>query len=392
MCELENFQNEDVEEIKNLKAKILSLSQEVNSWKRSFISAEQAEIQAKFEYMTKDEKKLWNKIHDLKSQKNNLQKFLDELPKVDEKISDLKKEVAEKISSLDDELKILQPEFEKLQEKFSSPALKKNIQIATHTILQQNFIVREQLKSATEKLNFTTDILQDKIFKPKKLENIFSLKEVYDMFRRQYFGLKKESEKILAQKYNLTAKKISFERARKMAENIFVGGAWKKYREDFRKFEKQKNSMQPLQKNYVEKKLEFEKLRLEKICSAPESQQKILEITTGILRKNEKISDQLSTLEKRRNNILSKVNQLNKILGGIKKLLPHQNPNTFYRITTPENNLSVAKILAETLLSDSKNIPLVARLSDNALDMQTNWDLMSEIKKDQLKKDVGRLI
>lgn len=40
---------------------ILNLSKKVNVWKRSFIYAEQAALQVKFEYMTKSEKKLWIK-------------------------------------------------------------------------------------------------------------------------------------------------------------------------------------------------------------------------------------------------------------------------------------------------------------------------------------------
>ena len=66
------------EEIGKWKMEILKMTKEVNAWKRSFISADQAELQAKFEYMRKAEKKLWIKFHDLQSQRDNLQKFLQE--------------------------------------------------------------------------------------------------------------------------------------------------------------------------------------------------------------------------------------------------------------------------------------------------------------------------
>ena len=66
------------EEMRKWRMEILNLSKEVNAWKRSFISADQAELQAKFEYMTKAEKKLWIKFHDLQSQRDNLKKFLQE--------------------------------------------------------------------------------------------------------------------------------------------------------------------------------------------------------------------------------------------------------------------------------------------------------------------------
>ena len=54
--------------------------------------------------------------------------------------------------------------------------------------------------------------------------------------------------------------------------------------------------------------------------------------------------------------------------------------------------MSVGKILAETFLSDSKNIPLVAKISDKGFEMPTNWNLMSELKKDEIEKDVSHLI
>jgi len=38
-----------------------------------------------------------------------------------------------------------------------------------------------------------------------------------------------------------------------------VSGGWKKYRDEVRNFDKQKNSLHPVQKNYLVKKLEVEK-------------------------------------------------------------------------------------------------------------------------------------
>jgi len=220
------------------------------------------------------------------------------------------------------------------------------------------------------------------------------LKEVYDILRRQYFGLKKEQEKLSVQEKILVKKMITTARAKKMAENIFVNGDWKKLREEVRKFEKQKNSLHPLQMKYLEKKLEYEKERLELFCSTTDAQKKILEITTGILRKNEKFSKEFTVLKSRKQNLSVKINQLHGQLVGIKHLLARPKTNTFYKIVSAntQKNMSVGKILAETFLSDSKNIPLIAKISDKGLDMPTNWNLMSELKKDEIEKDVSHLI
>ena len=387
------------EEMQKWRMEILNLSKEVNAWKRSFISADQAELQAKFEYMTKPEKKLWLKFHDLQSQRDNLKNFLQEYWKPASyqteqlKIyNEIYSETEKRIKNLETAINLLQPSIDALNQKLSEPTLRRNIQLAAHNILCQNFVVRENLKTATEKLNWASENLQEKIFQPSKLKNIFTLKEIYDIFRRQYFGLKKEQKKLSVQEKILVKKMITTARAKKMAENIFVDGDWKKYREEVCKFEKHKNSMHPLQRKYLEKKLEYEKQRLELVCADPDAQKKILEITTGILRKNEKFSKNFSALKSRKQNLSAKINRLHEQLTTIKHLLSCPKTNSFYRIVSANGKKNIGKILAETFLNDSKLVPLVAKISDKGLDMPMNWNLLSEVKKDEFEKDVSHLI
>lgn len=130
------------------------------------------------------------------------------------------------------------------------------------------------------------------------------------------------------------------------------------------------------------------------ICANPDAQKKILEITTGILRKNEKISKEFTALKSRKQNLSAKINQLHERLTKIKHLLSRSKTNSFYKIVSAngEKNISVGKILAETFLPDSTSISLVAKISDKGLDMPTNWKLLSEVKKDEIEKDVSHLI
>ena len=364
-----NFSDLDSsEEISKWKMEILKLTREVNAWKRSFISADQAELQAKFEYMTKAEKKLWIKFHDLQSQRDNLQKFLQECWKpASYQTEQLKiyneicSETEKKIKNLETAINLLRPSIEQLNQKFSSPSFRRNIQLATHNILNQNFFVRENLKKATEKLNLASENLQEKIFQPSNLKNMFTLKEIYDILRRQYFGLKKEQEKLSVQEKILVKKMFTTARAKKMAENIFVNGAWKKLREEVRKFEKQKNSLHPLQMKYLEKKLGYEKERLESLCSTPDVQKKILEITTGILRKNEKFSKEFTALKTRKQNLSAKINQLHGQLVGIKCLLSRPRTNSFYKIVSAngEKNKSVGKIFRKLFSKIKKSLSTI---------------------------------
>ena len=109
-------------------------------------------------------------------------------------------ETEKRLKNIETALNLLQPSLDELNQKLSEPTFRRNIQLAAHNILCQNFVVRENLNKATEKLNMASEKLQEKIFQPSKLKNIFTLKEIYDIFRRQYFGLKKEQEKYLFMK------------------------------------------------------------------------------------------------------------------------------------------------------------------------------------------------
>ena len=65
--------------------------------------------------------------------------------------------------------------------------------------------------------------------------------------------------------------------------------------------------------------------------------------------------------------------------------------NTHYRINSSSNdkfdksNNSIASIIADALLRDEYAVQLVARSKGNNLEMEKNWELMSEIEKDELE-------
>ena len=65
-------------------------------------------------------------------------------------------------------------------------------------------------------------------------------------------------------------------------------------------------------------------------------------------------------------------------------------PHTLYRfvgseyIQKPDDNDSIAAIIADAILREPEAAQLVARL-DGGLEMEKNWDLMSEFEKDELE-------
>ena len=112
--------------------------------------------------------------------------------------------------------------------------------LVTHRLLQANAQARKMLKRASDDLEKAVDDLQNAIFvqTAEESKNIFKTREVYDLIRRQFFALRKEHEKALEAKFALQRRIISPQRALAMAQNIFVGGEFKKLRAAVRQLKK----------------------------------------------------------------------------------------------------------------------------------------------------------
>ena len=61
---------------------------------------------------------------------------------------------------------------------------------------------------------------------------------------------------------------------------------------------------------------------------------------------------------------------------------------TRYRVTNSDNlsNNALATIIADAILFDPQAVQLVARLDGNFLEMEKDWEMMSEFDKDELMR------
>ena len=77
-------------------------------------------------------------------------------------------------------------------------------------------------------------------------------------------------------------------------------------------------------------------------------------------------------------------------IDAIKARLHIDKPRTLYRfvgnenIQKPDDNNSIASIIADAILREPEAAQLVACLEDG-LEMEKNWELMSELAKDELE-------
>ena len=430
-----------------LNQKMLTAVAQVNKWKRVIISQHDAHQQALLEYMSKSEQESWLKYAEILAQKKHWEEFLLTLKKPDEKHKDELKAYEEvvsgvrtKILSLEKTAKQMWKSVEDIRRRLEQTESRNNILLVTHQILQANSHARKMLRRASEELKQAVDNLQNALVTKtmEESQSTFKTREVYDLIRQQYHTLKKESEELFITKFHLQRQIISPERALAMAKNIFVHGDFKRLREKiqrhkkeeqrlalrFRDYDREEQKFQSqdwtvfphstfLQAQYYLTKqrtwLELEKARLDQIklplqnkqaeletlCRKPDAIKKIEEIATGILRKNLKFVRQLEEVESRFKQVIQRLNHTEEQLKALKDRIARDKVGTRYRVTVSDTlqNNTAASIIADAILSDPKVVQLVARSSGNNLEMEKDWELMSELDKDELldKKIVREL-
>ena len=420
--------------LRDLQEKILSAVAEVNKWKRIIISYRDAEQQAKLEYMMPSERELWHSYFETLAQKKRLEDFFANIktPTDPQKaaLDEIQSTIKKKIFALFSSAALLKKSVDEIQTKLDSPDCKKNVQLVIHQILQSNLHARKMLKLANDNLEKTVNELQKLMFEQSdEHKNIFQTREVYDIIRRQFFDLKREYEKNLDLKFQLQQKIISPQRAISMAKNIFVHGDFKKLRSDLLKLRKDEQKFDKsladfdqrkkifidrdwsdeekglfLQEKYFLAKqktlLELEKSRLdslkislnsrqtklENLCQLPDSKKEIELIAAGILRKNFKFVRRLEEIESTCNNLSVRLNHSKQQMEVLKERLDREYHSSFYKVDRENlSKQSAAYIIADAILSEPNAVQLVTRSSDNALEMDKTWELMSELDKDEIQ-------
>ena len=431
----------------DLKNKMMTAVAQVNKWKRAIISQHDAEEKAKLEYMTKAERELWQKYFETLAKKKHLEQFLQTIKKPDESdkkatsaFAQIASGIKNQIANLDSSLSSMKKPVEDIRRSLELPNCRNNILLVTHQILQANTHARKMLKRANIDLDKAVDDLRNALFAQslEETQTTFKTREVYDLIRRQYRVLKKEHEDLFAEKFHLQHQIISPQRAIFMAKNIFAHGDFKRLREDFRRYKKDEQrlaqksltysqeekqfqtrdwSLFPrstfLQQQYYLTKqrtlLELERSRLNQIkfslqnkqaelnslCHQPDAAKKINEIAIGILRKNLRFVRQLEKVDKRDKELSEKMNHVKEQMTALEERVAHDKINTCYRVTC-SNKLSNSKatsLIADAILFDPQAVQLVARSDGNNLEMEKDWELMSELDKDELidKKIVREL-
>ena len=125
---------------------------------------------------------------------------------------------------------------------------------------------------------------------------------------------------------------------------------------------------------------------MEALCRQPEAVKKIDEIATGILRKNYKFVRELEEIEKRDKQVVQRMNHAKEQIKALENRIACDKVNTRYRVTVSDTltKNQAASVIADAILFEPEAVQLVARFNGNNLEMEKDWELMSEFDKDEL--------
>jgi len=135
----------------------------------------------------------------------------------------------------------------------------------------------------------------------------------------------------------------------------------------------------------LQRSLENQKAQLDFLCAFPDSKKKIDVIAVGILRKNLKFVQKLEEVDNHLKQLSERLKHTKEQMEGLQARLSTDKHITYYKVNSPSISVkSIASLIADAILNDPQAVQLVARFSGNTLEMEKNWELMSELDKDEL--------
>lgn len=153
--------------------------------------------------------------------------------------------------------------------------------------------------------------------------------------------------------------------------------------------------METIRKKLAQTKshLDSEFLRLKALCQNDDAQDKIALTAASILRKNLKTAQEYEETKKLLGVLSNKIQDTEKRFKTFDSGYLRLKKSYVYRVipsvtnsakTSTSSKNELVQIIADALLAESYALPLVVRLDGNNLEMEKDWELMSELDKDEL--------
>lgn len=423
---------------KNSPSFFASSITKLNALKHKLITTQKAIESAQAQYLSHDELKTLQAFKDFSAQIFHWDSLLKEMKTPPEHqlknlaaFNQISTAIQLKISDLQQSANYLFPAVQAIEEKLKQPRTRQNITLVAHHLFQLNSKILEEMRQTSEyilQLSRTLECNDEPI-----IPDSFSLADVKAKLRLQYRSLKAQLHLSEEKLIELRKKVITPSRALLIAKNSFLNGNLKKLNAEKCKFEKANKKLQadlesfhhqtfsfnnttwqnPAEKfqrqyyltkskfdldrriqnlNHWKESLDNESSRLDFISSSDVAKQNIAVIAAGILRKNLTHATAFEKEKLRLKSFKQNLSLCKNRLDQIANFSPKK--NYFYRVSTAktfEDQDKIVATIADAILGEPHAVQLVARSTTNNLEMDKDWELMSELDKDEfIHKEIFR--
>lgn len=366
---------------------------------------------AKLDAMTRPEREIWQRFKANGGERQNWQAFLKRLAPLKDRPQEemqrheeLKAEIRKEIGRLDNLLRkdseILRPVFQRLNQ----PSARRNAQEQIAVILTDGYPAKQRILQDLAQTEREMKKLDASIRQTLAKENELRQYTIPELSKTLQGSMEEKMQRLKTLQRELSElgkKVISEKRALAMAENQYVQGAWRKYREDVRELKKTEKHLPEDERTRQWNELDARKVALEKQCSTAEAKEKIAAIAAGILRKNTPYRTRYQKLEAQVNELRVDIQRDDNLIHDLdfhpdatdgaryKMLAPKSGGASGGGMTYPTPDYNAHQLAhAITQPEDLGIVNLVAKSKPDAPD---EWSLMSEAEKDDLKNDTASL-
>ena len=429
------------ESLRLLNQETLAGLERIRELKRNLVGGLRARQQAQKEYLSTADYRFIRDYESKLNQRVYLERLLHEFelsswqyPDNERALRYIERLIKDKHSKLHTYLAQYNPHYWAIQEKLQNSYQRKNIELVIHGLLQDDLKILAELKQTSEEVLQNVSMLRDRIELRETFKTTFTLSEIRDNIQNQYRSLKKQYEEAVDTKNRLMLKQVSPLNALLRAKNIFVHGDFdklhslqKSYRETLTQFERDKSEFLHWEQNFNDKKwisggdrlrklyyltkkkihleeternlsetkiqLDNESTRLESLCQTEEAQEKIALLAASILHKNLKIAHEYESAKKLVADLSKKLHVAEKRFKALNDSSSNKKQNRLYRVIQPVNDSAkttslkeneLTAIIADALMGEPYAVQLVARFDGNALEMEKDWEMMTEFDKDEI--------
>jgi hypothetical protein len=131
--------------------------------------------------------------------------------------------------------------------------------------------------------------------------------------------------------------------------------------------------------------LDKQKATLDSIYQQPQAVRQIQLIAVSILRKNQKFIARVQELNNHLQRISERIKHTKTQMDILELQLKLERHTTYYKVFEPKySDKTAASLIADAILHEPHAVQLVAHSSSNNLEMEKDWELMSELEKDDL--------